>query len=239
MNEQPSAAPPAELASASPAGQPAQRPRKIVLAELRERYPSLFGRRPCRPMKVGVFHEILADYQAAGETLVKQDLSRAVQRHVGTADYLRAVVAGGPRYGRDGQVDGEVSPKESAYARGQLTRLLAAPSDVGYQLRNQFLDDFEASGKSLQDYAAESMLDAEAAAKVHRMAVAEQEARRAARLALVREFQASGMSADDFALSRKMKVTTLERTIQKVALAGGEQSGEDLADGPAPPAPSA
>jgi hypothetical protein len=104
---------PAEVPRAAPRRRAPRAAKPTPYDVLRDRFPVF---RSWLPLKVG----IRADLAAAAPDLRADVL---LCRHTRTLAYLRAVAAGGPRYGLDAQPAGSVSPDEQAYAAMQLARL--------------------------------------------------------------------------------------------------------------------
>ncbi|WP_260524129.1 ProQ/FinO family protein [Serratia sp. PL7] len=89
-------------------------------------YPQVFNRRKTRPMKVGIRADMLADAAARCLPLTPKQISRAVAGLTKTPIYLRAIVAGGPRYDLNGQPCGEVTTEQQENARRLLVTLKAS-----------------------------------------------------------------------------------------------------------------
>ena len=88
-----------------------------VIKLLCERFPQTFSRRAPKPLKVGVYADILA---ALGDTVQLRDLKSALGAYTSNARYLRALTGGAPRIGLDGKPAGTVTPEEEAVARRRL-----------------------------------------------------------------------------------------------------------------------
>ena len=88
-----------------------------VLIGLRKRYPALFKSRsqPKLPLKIGIKEELLQPGRLDGILPADMDeeereriISSAIRIYTQDPQYLSALAAGGPRYGLDGQPDGEI-----------------------------------------------------------------------------------------------------------------------------------
>ena len=89
---------------------------KVLLAELRERFPVLAD---FRPLKLLVHLEV----RAALEGTANIRIANALARHVNSHQYLKALAKGGPRYSLSGEVDGEVTEEQQRRAAEQLKAL--------------------------------------------------------------------------------------------------------------------
>ena len=88
-----------------------------VIKLLCERFPQTFSRRAPKPLKVGVYADILA---ALGDTVQLRDLKSALRAYTSNARYLRALSAGACRVGLDGKPAGTVTPEDEAVAKKRL-----------------------------------------------------------------------------------------------------------------------
>ena len=88
-----------------------------VIKLLCERFPQTFSRRAPKPLKVGVYADVLA---ALGDTVQLRDLKSALGAYTSNARYLRALTVGAPRIGLDGKPAGTVTPEDEAVARRRL-----------------------------------------------------------------------------------------------------------------------
>lgn len=84
-------------------------PRDPVLAELAATY-AVF--RDARPLAIGIHKSLMAAHPGFD----KDSVRRALQRHTASTRYLKAVAAGGARFGLDGQPSGEVTPEQQKLA---------------------------------------------------------------------------------------------------------------------------
>lgn len=89
---------------------------KVLLTELRERFPVLAD---FRPLKLLVHLEV----RAALEGTANIRIANALARHVNCPRYLKALAKGGPRYNLSGEVDGEVTEEQQRRAAEQLKAL--------------------------------------------------------------------------------------------------------------------
>ena len=84
-------------------------PRDPVLAELAATY-AVF--RDARPLAIGIHKSVMAAHPGFDKDAVRKTL----QRHTASTRYLKAVAAGGARFGLDGQPSGEVTPEQKKLA---------------------------------------------------------------------------------------------------------------------------
>jgi ProP effector len=88
-----------------------------VIKLLCDRFPKTFSRHDPRPLKVGVYVELLA---ALGSALEPRDLKSALPAYTSNARYLRALTTGACRIGLDGKPAGTVTPEDEAVAKATL-----------------------------------------------------------------------------------------------------------------------
>jgi ProP effector len=84
-------------------------PRDSVFAELAAAYPVF---RDAQPLAIGIHKSVMAAHPG----LDKDAVRKALQRHTASTRYLKAVAAGGARFGLDGQPSGEVTPEQQKLA---------------------------------------------------------------------------------------------------------------------------
>lgn len=84
-------------------------PRDPVLAKLAAAHPVF---RDAHPLAIGIHKSVMA----AHPELDKDAVRKALQRHTGSTRYLKAVAAGGARFGLDGQPAGDVTPEQQKLA---------------------------------------------------------------------------------------------------------------------------
>ncbi|EOU8741746.1 ProQ/FINO family protein, partial [Escherichia coli] len=89
-----------------------------------EYWPELFNLSEVRPLKNGVISDMLQEVRTRNIPVGKGALRGAVITYTHMTRYLKAIVAGGPRYGLNGQPCGEVTSDEKAVARGILKQRL-------------------------------------------------------------------------------------------------------------------
>jgi ProP effector len=87
--------------------------RDPALARLVEAYPVF---RDVQPLAIGI-HKAIA---AALPDIDKTALRRTLQRHTGSTTYLKAVAAGGSRFGLDGVPAGDITPEQQKQATQDL-----------------------------------------------------------------------------------------------------------------------
>lgn len=96
--------------------------RKKIL-KLVTHWPDLFSLDECKPVKVGVVGDMLADTRARGLSITEKQIRFGLHSHTQRVQYLKALVAGGARYGLDGQPCGEVTPEQQQNAADRLARM--------------------------------------------------------------------------------------------------------------------
>ena len=77
-----------------------------VIELLCDRFPQTFNRNAPRPLKVGVYADVLT---ALGDAVQPRDLQSALRAYTSNARYLRALSAGACRVGLDGNAAGRCS----------------------------------------------------------------------------------------------------------------------------------
>lgn len=87
--------------------------RDSALAQLIAAYPVL---RDARPLAIGVHKAIMA----AHPDIDKSALRKALQRHTASTRYLKAVAAGGARFGLDGAPQGDITSEQQQQANQDL-----------------------------------------------------------------------------------------------------------------------
>lgn len=197
-----SAGTPAHGSSSAPGSSPAAKPGRQravlpVLEKLFERYPHLFGAE-FLPLKLGIFHELLAAHPAEFE---RDSLKAALGLHTRSTRYLQCVAAGKRRHDLQGLPGDAVAPEHVYLALLELFRRRQARSreDLRPKLRLQLVAAFEASDLSRQDY--RDRLPAQDALGHGLLdeAFAERDQQLARQEALRRAFEGSGKSAQEFA----------------------------------------
>lgn len=88
-------------------------PRDPVLARLVASYAVI---RDAKPLAIGVHKTIMA----AHPDIEKDALRRALQRHTASTRYLKAIAAGGSRFGLDGAESGDVTVEQRQQANQDL-----------------------------------------------------------------------------------------------------------------------
>src|SRR6516165_8531031 len=93
----------------------ARRARTAAVIELLcERFAQTFNREGPRPLKVGVYADVLA---ALGDAVQPRDLQSALRAYTSNARYLRVLSAGACRIDLDGKPAGTVTPEDEAVAK--------------------------------------------------------------------------------------------------------------------------
>ncbi len=90
-----------------------------IIDQLCEIFPDCFNRAAPRPLRIGLGEEAmaLAGAHPALADLTRTRIRRAIKVYTSSFAYRKALAAGGPRYGLDGQPAGEVTPEQQAFAR--------------------------------------------------------------------------------------------------------------------------
>ena len=88
-------------------------PRDPVLARLVATYPVF---RDIQPLAIGIHKAIFAVHP----DIDKAALRRTLQRHTASTRYLKAVAAGGSRFGLDGVPTGDITPEQQKQANQDL-----------------------------------------------------------------------------------------------------------------------
>ncbi|EMQ9344612.1 ProQ/FinO family protein [Escherichia coli] len=97
-----------------------QRKNHRRINRIAEYWPELFGAENIKPLKAGIIRDVLEDAKSRELPLATGVLRGALTSHLHTTRYLKAIIAGGPRYDLNGQPCGEVTEKEKAAASEQL-----------------------------------------------------------------------------------------------------------------------
>jgi ProP effector len=95
-----------------------------VIKVLCEQFPQTFSRRGPLPLKIGIYADVLAALSGA---LEPRDLKSALRAYTSNAGYLRALSAGAPRVGLDGNEAGTVTAQDEAVAKERLSDLAKVP----------------------------------------------------------------------------------------------------------------
>ncbi|WP_097332516.1 ProQ/FINO family protein [Escherichia coli] len=101
-----------------------QRKNRRRINRLAEYWPELFGAENIKPLKAGVIHDMLQDAKARELAIGHGVLRGALTSYIHTTRYLKAIVAGGPRYDLNGQPCGEVTEEDKSVASELLKRRL-------------------------------------------------------------------------------------------------------------------
>src|SRR6516162_9944517 len=99
-----------------------------VIELLCDRFPQTFSRRGPRPLKVGVYADVLT---ALGDAVQPRDLQSALRAYTSNARYLRAISVGAPRIGLDGKPVGTVTSEDEAVAKKRLVDLVKETAPQG------------------------------------------------------------------------------------------------------------
>ena len=168
-----------------------------VLEKLFELYPHLFGEQ-FLPLKLGVFHELLA---AHPDQFERESLKLALGQHTRSTRYLQSVAAGNQRHDLQGVAGDALAPEHVYFAVVELFRRRQRRSreDLRPKLRNQLIAAFEASGLTHQLYLARVQTKDAAINALLNEALAEHEQKMAKQEATLRAFDGSGKTPEEFA----------------------------------------
>lgn len=86
-------------------------------------WPEAFNFSQPRPLKLGIFAELVADAQRRGLPFDATNLKAAMKSYTSRYVYQKAVSSITERIGVDGLPCGEVSAEQKAYAKVQLQRI--------------------------------------------------------------------------------------------------------------------
>ncbi|EJA1204215.1 ProQ/FinO family protein [Escherichia coli] len=100
-----------------------QRKNRRRLNRLIELWPELFNREAPKPLKVGIFDDMMQDIATRGMKFGPGTLRAALASYAQCPRYYRALIAGGARYDLKGQPCGEVTPSEQQDAEIRLMAL--------------------------------------------------------------------------------------------------------------------
>lgn len=182
-----------------------------VLEKLFGCYPAVFGA-DFWPLKLGVFHEILAQHP---DKFDKESLKAALGVHTRSTRYLQAVAAGKERHDLQGVPVEPVAPEHVYLAIVELFRRRQNRSkeDLKPQLLAQIAQAFVASGLSREDYAARAnIILADSGTPLHD-AFAFMDAAKAKDAATVRAYQQSGKTPEEFADMYGLDLADVQRAL--------------------------
>ncbi|EKA1090725.1 TPA: proQ/FINO family protein [Escherichia coli] len=97
-----------------------QRKNRRRVNRLTEMWPDLFNREAPKPLKVGIFDDLMQDIAVRGLTFGPGALRATLASYAQSPRYYRALMAGGARYDLKGQPCGEVTPQEQQEAEMRL-----------------------------------------------------------------------------------------------------------------------
>ena len=86
-------------------------------------WPEAFSFSRPRPLKLGIFEELVADAARRGLPFDAAVLKAAIKAYVCRYAYQRAMSTHSARIGLDGQPAGKVSPEQREYSRLQIQRI--------------------------------------------------------------------------------------------------------------------
>lgn len=104
-------------------GEDRQQKQRECRALLEGFWPDTFSYSRPRPLKLGIFEELVADAARRGLPFDAAVLKAAIKAYVCRYAYQRAMSTHSARIGLDGQPAGEVSPEQREYSRLQIQRI--------------------------------------------------------------------------------------------------------------------
>ena len=167
------------------------------------------------PLKLGIFHDLLARHP---EVFKKDELKLAMGQHARSTRYLECVAAGLARHDLDGVAVEPVAPEHVHHAILEVFRRRQARSkdDLRPRLRRLLKQAIENSGLALDDYAARVRVQDEATNALLDDAMAELKAEAAKREALMTTFKASGKTEAEFADMYGMDLKLVSSVLARV-----------------------
>ncbi|EDV2893232.1 proQ/FINO family protein [Salmonella enterica subsp. diarizonae] len=90
-------------------------------------WPVLFNLDNPKPLKVGIFDDLMQDISARNLTIGAGVLKAALVRYTHRIRYKKAVCAGGARYDLNGQPCGEITPEQQQEAADALKKAKDKP----------------------------------------------------------------------------------------------------------------
>ncbi|EMR8996625.1 ProQ/FinO family protein [Escherichia coli] len=100
-----------------------QRKNRRRVNRLIELWPELFSPESPKPLKVGIFDDLMQDLAVRGLAFGPGALRATLASYAQSPRYYRALMAGGARYDLKGQPCGEVTPQEQQEAETRLAAL--------------------------------------------------------------------------------------------------------------------
>jgi ProP effector len=89
-----------------------------AMAKLMEQWPRVFADKDPRPLKIGIFEDIVA----AKTTLSSAEIKAGIACYCGRPRYFRALVAGAQRIDLEGNSAGEVTHDQADLAKEKFWR---------------------------------------------------------------------------------------------------------------------
>lgn len=100
-----------------------QRKNRRRINRLIELWPELFNREAPKPLKVGIFDDLMQDAAVRELAFGPGALRATLASYAQCPRYYRALMTGGARYDLKGQPCGEVTPDEQSKAEARLVAL--------------------------------------------------------------------------------------------------------------------
>lgn len=97
-----------------------QRKNRRRVNRLTEMWPDLFNREAPKPLKVGIFDDLMQDIAVRELAFGPGALRATLASYAQSPRYYRALMAGGVRYDLKGQPCGKVTPQEQQEAETRL-----------------------------------------------------------------------------------------------------------------------
>jgi ProP effector len=90
-----------------------------VLGILRRTFPSCFGRKRRRPLKIGIHSDVA---ETLGTLVTPDEIEAALARYTRAQSYLKCLRTGAPRIDLLGRAAGEVSAEQAKIAEWQRSQ---------------------------------------------------------------------------------------------------------------------
>lgn len=92
-------------------------------------WPDLFNLDNPKPLKVGVFDDMLRDIAGRSLAIGAGVLKSAIRSYTRRIRYKKAIAAGGPRYDLNGQPCGEITPEQQQEALHDINKAKGDPDN--------------------------------------------------------------------------------------------------------------
>lgn len=190
-------------------------PPSLSAAELRRIYRHLFSKDKPKPLKVGIHHDILAAHPGQ---VSRKTLCALIEAQTRTMTYYETIAKGGPRYGLDGNIAGEINEREIALAQQRIVELKdqLLADQMLRKSRSATLKAYEASNLSYGEFAKQNGLSISELNSTLHKAQSEREARHQERLTLITKFEESGLTPELYSRRHNVPLGRLRRAAEKL-----------------------